>query len=247
MSVRSIRSLSHGFHSTTGTQDLNPLLFVPHSPGPTRRVSDGKRGQRVKKMGNTRARRQVDFRLSTSPQVPTSSDTVSTPELARSLQHSTLRIPTAGPSSPPGSHCPIFHPQQPLNSPAKLRPSSPSTQIVDANAPQRPEAFAHRYCRYPGCDERFSDKRATERHRLGHLPFGTYSCPNPACSTHTKRRPDFAREFTIGRHLKKAAPGSPCAEWKDEKPSSLRTNVAQAEALIRQALVPFDPAIHIPF
>ncbi|KAF9788180.1 hypothetical protein BJ322DRAFT_611811 [Thelephora terrestris] len=154
--------------------------------------------------------------------------------------------PFVGPSSLPESHSPAFHPQRPGNPPVNSQPSpSRPSQNFYPNASRRLEAFAHRYCRYPGCDSRFSDKRTTERHRLTHLSFGTYVCPNPACDSRTKSRPHFASSFSLGRHLKLATPGSPCAVGKGHKLSTFK--LMDSEDLIQQVLVPFDPAIHTPF
>ena len=166
---------------------------------------------------------------STSSSVPSNPDDVLTPEFMHSLQIRPPGTPMAGPSSLPKSQDPALSVSQ--------RP---------ALLPEI-EAFANRYCRYPNCNGRFSDKRTTERHRLTHLDFGTYVCPNPACATRTKARPHFASDFSLGRHLRMAADDSPCAVGKGRKLSSFRRNAAQAEALIQQALVPFDPATHAPF
>jgi len=171
--------------------------------------------------------------------VSSNPDDVLTPEFMRGLRLRAPGTPMAGLSSLPESHGPALHPQRP--SPA--RPPRNAT----ANAFQQPEAFAHRYCRYPDCDRRFSDKRTTERHRLTHLKFGTYICPNVACDSRTKARPHFASDFSLGRHLRLAADDSPCAVGKGYKLSSFKLNAVQVEALIQQALVPFDPAIHTPF
>lgn len=164
-------------------------------------------------------------------------------------QRPLLGSPLVGPSSLPESRSLASHPQWPGSSSVKSRPSPlQSLQNIYANALQQPEAFAHRYCRYPGCGKRFSTKRTTERHRLTHLSFGTYVCPNPACESHTKPRPNFASSFSLGRHLKLAAPGSPCAVGKGHKLSSFKLmDLAQVDALIQRALVPFDLAIHTPF
>lgn len=178
----------------------------------------------------------------------TNSDDVLTPEFMRSLQFVSPGTPVSGPSSLPGSHSPILHPRRYSKSPVKPRPSpSKPAQQVTVNASQQPEAFAHRYCRFPNCDKRFADKRTTERHRLTHLDFGTYLCPNPACDSRTKVRPNFASDFSLGRHLRLAADDSPCAVGKGQKLSSFRLDAAQVGALVQQALVPFDPTIHAPF
>lgn len=166
---------------------------------------------------------------STSSSVSSSPGDVLTPEFMRCLQVRPPGTPMAGPSSLPTSHGPALS--------ASQRPVlSPEIQ-----------AFANRYCRYHNCNGRFADKRTTERHRLTHLDFGTYVCPNPACGSRTKVRPHFASEFSLGRHLRMAADDSPCAVGKGRKLSSFRRNATQAEALIQQALVPFDPATHTPF
>jgi hypothetical protein len=166
---------------------------------------------------------------STSSSVSSNSNDVLTPESMRSLQVRLPGIPKAGPSSLPGGRgLALSASRRPV-----LRPEI--------------EAFAHRYCRYPGCERRFVDKRTTERHRLTHLDFGTYVCPNPACDSRTKARPHFASDFSLGRHLRLAANSSSCAVGKGQKLSLFRRNAAQAEAMIQQALVPFDPATHTPF
>lgn len=187
------------------------------------------------------------LRLSTSSSAFTNPDDVLAAEFMLSLQLSTPRTQTVGPPSLPGSHGPIFRSQRPSNSLAKFR----SAQRANANVRQKSEAFAHRYCRYFDCDKRFKEKRTTERHRLGHVPFGTYACPNFACPSRTKAQPCFTRDFSLGRHLKSAAPGSPCAQAMEKlgnfKVSSLRENLALAEALIQQALVPYNPKIHTRF
>ena len=198
----------------------------------------------------------LSLRPSTSPSVSSNPDDVLTPEFMRSLRFRTPGTPMIGPSPLPGSHSPAIstglrsvpHPQRPSKSHAKSPPSpSQPAQNVVVNAFRQPEEFAHRYCRYPGCDRRFPDKRTTERHRLTHLSFGTYVCPNPACDSRTKARPHFASDFSLGRHLKLAKNDSLCAVGKGQKLSSFKRNAPQAEALIKQALVPFDPAIHTPF
>jgi len=240
--------------------------FSP-SPSPKRGVPGRKMGQQITK-SNTRAlclpyqRRPSDpaptpalpfsrssssrpspgftsLRSSTGRSVSNNPDDVLTPEFMRSLQFRAPGTPMAGPSSLPKSHGPALHPQRP--SPAR------PPRNVNANVLRQPEVFAHRYCRYPDCDRRFSDKRTTERHRLTHLKFGTFICPNPACDSRTKARPHFASDFSLGRHLRLAADDSPCAVGKGRKLSSFKLNAAQVEALIQQALVPFDPAIHTPF
>lgn len=184
---------------------------------------------------------------STSSSDPSSSDDMAIPEFMRGLQRGIPETPTVGPSFLHESHGPGFHPQRPSNSRLKLRHPLPSTHNLNASAPQRPEAFAHRYCRYPNCSKRFKDKRTTERHRFTHLSFGIYVCPNNACASRSKTRPNFTRGSSLVRHFKLSAAGSPCAEGKDKEVSSFRRKVAEAEALIQQALVPFNPAIHAPF
>ena len=197
----------------------------------------------------------------TSPPGPLTSSPVSsnpddelTPEFMRSLQFVSPGTLMAGPSSLPESRGPApsvslppaLRPQRRSKLLAKSRPPQP-TQEIAPGTPKRPEAFAHQYCRFPKCDRRFADKRTTERHRLTHLAFGTYVCPNPACDSRTKARPNFASDFSLGRHLKVVANDSPCAVGKGQRLSSFKQNAAQAEALIQQSLVPFDPAIHTPF
>lgn len=179
-----------------------------------------------------------------------------TPEFTHNLQFVSSGTPMTGPPSLPGSRGPALsvslpsalRPQRRSKSPVKPRPSpSQPTQKVAAGAPQQPETFADRYCRFQECDKRFTDKRTTERHRLTHLDFGTYVCPNPACDSRMKTRPHFASDFSLGRHLRLAADDSPCAVGKGQRLSSFRLNAAQVEALIQQSLVTFDPAIHTPF
>ena len=164
------------------------------------------------------------------------------PEFMRSLQVPPPGTPMAGPLSLPEIHGPglpaslrpVFRPNRPI----KSHPPTPRSAVNEI------EAFAHRYCRYNGCDRRFSDKRTTERHRLTHLGAGTFICPNLACDSRKKVRPHFASDFSLGRHFRLAADDSPCAVGKGKKLSLFRTNV---EAQIQQALDPFDPAIHTPF
>ena len=174
----------------------------------------------------------------------------------RSLQLVSSGTPMAGPPSLPETRgptlsvglLPTVRTQRRSKPPAKSRPSpSRPTQKTATGAPKRPEAFAHQYCRFPKCDKRFADKRTTERHRLTHVAFGTYVCPNPACDSRTKARPNFASDFSLGRHLRVVADDSPCAVGKGQRLSSFKQNATQAEALIQQSLVPFDPAIHTPF
>ena len=199
---------------------------------------------------------RASSRSSASSSVSSNPDDMLTPEFMRSLQFVPPGTPVSGPSSLPDSHSPalsadlspVLHPHGSSKSPVKSRltPSEP-IQRVTVNASQQPAAFAHRYCRFPNCDKRFADKRTTERHRLTHLDFGTYICPNPACDSRTKARPNFASDFSLGRHLRLAADDSPCAIGKGQRLSSFRLNAAQVEALVQQALVPFDPTIHAPF
>ena len=180
--------------------------------------------------------------FSTRSSVSSNSDDVLSPEFTRSLQVRLPGTPMAGPLSPPGGHG--------LGLPASLRPAPHSTRPMKSQpSTPRPaandiEAFAHRYCRYGPCKKRFSDKRTTERHRLTHLDFGTFLCPNLACDSHRRPRPNFASDFSLGRHLRLAADDSPCAVGKGQKLSLFKMD---AEAVIQQALVPFDPAIHTPF
>ena len=229
------------------------MSSVSPSPNPKHRVQSGKKGRKTA-ISNARAlclpyqrhqsgptsptfplSRLGHSRLPLSP--PSSSpstsssgfsnpDDVLTPEFMRSLRVRPPGTPMAGPSSLPGQT--ISASQRPV-----LRPEI--------------EVFAHRYCRYSDCDKRFANRRTTERHRLTHLEFGTYVCPNPVCESRTKDRPHFASDFSLGRHLRMAADDSPCAVGKGQKMSSFRRNTAQAAALIQQALVPFDPATHTPF
>lgn len=248
------------------------MFFSSPSPSPKRGAPGGKK-ERQTTSRNARTRRfpyqrrpfdpplnaavspslSDHSKLSTSPTSSprssafSNSDGVLTPEFIRSLQVRVPRTPTTGASSLPESHGLVFHPQQPSSSPLKSRPPSHLAQNADANGSHQPEAFADRYCRFPGCTKRFPDKRTTGRHRRTHLTFGTYICPNQDCDSRTKPRPHFASDFSLGRHLKLAAPGSPCAVGKGERPSSFGINSAYVDALIRQSLVPFDPAIHIPF
>ena len=196
----------------------------------------------------------------TSSPVSSNPDDVLTPEFMRSLQFVSPGTPVAGPSSLPESCGPVLAvtppPAPSVSLPSTLRPRrhsksrpSPSqpAQKIAVGAPKRPEAFAHQYCRFRNCNRRFADKRTTERHRLTHLKFGTYVCPNPACDSRTKARPHFASDFSLGRHLRVVADDSPCAVGKGQRLSLFRQNATQAEALIQQVLVPFDPAIHTPF
>ncbi|KAF9653767.1 hypothetical protein BDM02DRAFT_1676093 [Thelephora ganbajun] len=252
--------------------DLSSLSCLSPSPSPEHGVPGGKKEQQTT-ISNARTRsvpyrrRPLDsphspaspfgwsdcsrlppspassLRSSTSSSVSSSHDDVLTAGFMRSLQFSTPRTPTAGPSSLPESHGSALCPQRLSTSPAKLR----LPQNITANFSQQPDAFARRYCRYPGCNKRFSDKRTTERHRLTHLKFGTYVCPNPTCDSRTKARPHFASDFSLGRHLRLAAADSPCAVGKGQKLSLFKLNAAQVEALVQQALIPFDPAIHTPF
>lgn len=243
------------------------MCSISPSPSPKYGVPGGKK-ERQTTIGNARAlclpyqRRPLEcppspasLSSSTRSSVSSNPDDVLTPELMRSLQFRPPGTPMTGLSSLPEDHGPlhsasmrpVLHPQRPSKSPLKSRSSPlrpPRNASVDL---QRIEAFAHRYCRYPDCDRRFADKRTTERHRLTHLKFGTYVCPNPACDSRTKARPHFASDFSLGRHLKLAANDSPCAVGKGQKLSSFRLNAAQVGALIQQVLVPFDPAIHTPF
>ena len=185
---------------------------------------------------------------STTSSVSSNLEDVLTPEFMRSLQVRPLGIPMVGPSSLPGSRALAPHHQQPSKSSVKSQcPPSHSPQNVTPSAFRQIEAFAHQYCRYRDCGKRFPDKRTTERHRLTHLEFGTYVCPNPACKSRQKPRPHFASDFSLGRHFELAANDSPCAVGKGKKRSTFRPDLAKAEALIQQALVPFDPAIHTPF
>jgi len=104
---------------------------------------------------------------STSSSISSDPDDVVTLEFLRSLQYGTPGTPMAGPSSLPESHGSARRRSKPL---VKSQPSpSRPPHNVTMNALQQPEAFAYRYCRYPGCDKRFADKRTTERHRLTHL------------------------------------------------------------------------------
>jgi hypothetical protein len=244
------------------------LFFSSPSPSPKRGVPGGKKKQQTTSR-NARTRRvpyqrrpfdpplsaavspsfSGHSRLSTSPTSSprsfafSNSDDVLTPEFIRNLQVRVPRTPTIGSSSLPESHDLVFHPQQPSNS----RPSSHPAQNAGANGSHQPEGFADRYCRFADCTKRFPDKRTTGRHRRTHLKFGTYICPNLDCESRTKQRPHFASDFSLSRHFKLAAPGSPCAVGKGERPSSFGINSAYVDALIRQSLVPFDPAIHTPF
>jgi len=187
---------------------------------------------------------------STGSSISSGPDDVITPEFMRSLQFGTPGIPMAGSSSLPEGHGsapdPVLRPQRRVKLLVKSQSPPQAPHNVTTNV-QQPEVFAHRYCRYPNCGKRFADKRTTERHRLTHLKFGTYICPNPACDSRTKTRPHFASDFSLGRHLRLAADDSPCAVGKGHKLSSFKLNATQVEALIQQALVPFDPAIHTPF
>ena len=196
------------------------------------------------------------LRSSTSSSVSSNADDALTPGLMRSLQLALPGTPMASPSSLPESHSPthsvglppVLHPQRHSKPPAKSRPPpSQPAQKITANTSQQEEAFANRYCRFGECKKRFCDKRTTERHRLTHLKFGTYICPNPECDSRTKTRPNFASDFSLGRHFRLAADNSPCAVGKGQRLSSFRLNAAQVEALVQQALVPFDSAIHVPF
>lgn len=191
-----------------------------------------------------------------SPPVSSNPDDVLTPEFMRNLQFVSPGAIMAGPPSLPESRGPILsvnlppapHSQRRSKSPVKPRPPpSRPAQKIAVGATQPPEAFAHRYCRFPNCDRSFGDKRTTERHRLTHLDFGTYVCPNPACDSRTKARPNFASDFSLGRHLRLAANDSPCAVGKGQRLSLFKINAVQVEVMIQQALVPFDPAIHTPF
>ena len=193
---------------------------------------------------------------STSSSVSSDPDDALTPEFMRSLQFVSPIFLMGGPSSLPESPSPapsvnlplILPPRRHSKLPATSRPPpARSPQNIAVDPSQQDAMFAHRYCRFPKCNKRFADKRTTERHRLTHLEFGTYVCPNPACDSRTKARPNFASDFSLGRHLRLATDDSPCAVGKGHKLSSFRLNAAQVEALIQPALVPFDPAIHTPF
>ena len=166
---------------------------------------------------------------STSSSVSINSDDELTSEVMRSLQVRPPGTPMTGRTSLPEGHGPALS--------ASRRP------VLRREI----EAFAHKYCRYRDCKQRFADKRTTKRHRLTHLDFGTYVCPNPACESRTKARPHFASDFSLKRHFNQAASTSPCAVGKGQKMSLFMRNAAQAEALIQQALAPFDPATHTPF
>ena len=228
------------------------MLCESPSPSPKRRVSGGKK-ERKPARSNVRTRRvQCRRRLPTnSPSAPRNPnpDDALAPEFIRNPQRNMPRNSTVGPPSLPESNNTVFHPNRPSNSSAKSSPSRP-TRNVNANAPRNPEAFADLYCRFPGCDRHSLDKRTIKRHRLTHVPFSTYVCPNPVCATRTKAQPNFSREDAVRRHLKLAAPDSPCAKMWNEEEFSLRENATlaeEAEGLIQKTLIPFDPAIHIPF
>jgi hypothetical protein len=218
------------------------------SPNLKRRVSSRKQGRQAT-LGSPRIRRvpyerrPLDLSPSAGSSVPNEPDDVLTPDFMRSLKCSMQTTLTVGPSSLPESHGPVFQPQRPSNPRTKSPSSSPPTQNDNAITSQRPEELADLYCRYPDCHTKSPDKRTIARHRLTHLAFNTYACPNPECPSHTKARPGFSREFAVNRHLRLA--DSPCAKWKDGK--ILRRDVDLAEVLLQQALVPFDPAIHLPF
>ena len=238
------------------------MSCVSSSPSPKHGTPGGKKGHQTT-ISNARAlylpyqRRVLDSpvsppSLSSSTSSSVSSnpdpDDVLTPEFMRSLQFRRPGTPRAGLSSLHDNHDPVPYPRRHSKSSVKSRPSPPRPpQNVTVYPSQQMEVFAHRYCRYKGCTLRFSDKRTTERHRLTHLRFGTYVCPNPACESRTKLRPHFASDFTLGRHLRLAASDSPCAVGKGQKLSLFKLNAAQVEGLIQQALDPFNPAIHTPF
>lgn len=170
------------------------------------------------------------------------------PELMRGLQVHPPGAQMAGPSSLPGSHGPALRHQRHSKSVVKPQtsPSQPP-QNATGSAFKEIDPLAHRYCRYNGCRERFCDRRTTERHRLTHLGYGTYVCPNPECKSRTKKRPHFASDFSLGRHFRLAKGDSPCGAGKGKKPSKFRENLAEAEVEIQQAMVPFDPEVHYPF
>lgn len=119
--------------------------------------------------------------------------------------------------------------------------------------PRKSRGSADLYCRYLGCRERLTDRRALERHRRTHVPSkAAYLCPNPACHSRTKVRPNFSRGDSLKRHLDSAPSGSPCAlayaAINFDRSSCYSPSLADAsQALILQKLVPFDPAIHTPF
>ena len=170
------------------------------------------------------------------------------PESMRGPQVRPAGTRMAGPSSLPGSHGPALRHLRHSKSPVKLQPSpSQPPHNVTGSAFRETDPLAHRYCRYNGCRERFCDRRTTERHRLTHLGYGTYVCPNPECKSRTKKRPHFASDFSLGRHFRLAKDDSPCGVGKGKKPSEFRENLVEAEAEIQQAMVPFDPEVHYPF
>lgn len=185
---------------------------------------------------------------STGSSLPSNPQSALFPEFMRGLQVHLPEAQMAGPSSLPGSHSPAPPHQRHSRSVVKPQPSpSQPPQNTTWSAFKEIDPLAHRYCRYNGCRERFCDRRTTERHRLTHLGYGTYVCPNAECKSRTKKRPHFASDFSLGRHFRLAKDDSPCGAGKGKKPSTFRENLAEAEAEIQQAMVRFDPEVHYPF
>lgn len=220
------------------------MLCGSPSPSPKRRVLGGKKDRRTRCV--PREGRQP-APPSTSCSVSIDPDDVLTPEFMRRLQLHMPITPAVGPSSLPESRW--LDPRSHLSSnpPTKLRFSRRRTRNLVVNASKKPEAFADLYCRVGDCGVRYSDKRTVARHRLTHVGFGMYACPNLECPSRRRTRPNFSRDCSLKRHFESAKPDSPCAKGKTKELSKCREGVGRAKAIIRRHLVPFDPAIHTPF
>jgi hypothetical protein len=270
--------MSHESYSTQWTQDVSSLLCDTPSPSSKLGVPGGKKVQLTTMNkarrhcvpyqrhpsgsppstvsppnSSTRSRLQAapasSIRPFASSSVSSSPDNTTTPDLVCGLRSSMPRTPIMGFLPLPDNHAQPLPPHR-LKKPCEEQQPSTSIlpQTVGSGVNSRQEGLADRYCRYAGCNMRFPDKRTTMRHRLTHLDFGTYVCPNPACDSRTKTRPNFASDFTLKRHFKAASTDSLCAAGRGHKLSSFKIKTTPpVEVMVQQALVPFDPTIHTPF